>query len=70
MENLQRRASGIYFARLTVPAGMRHIVGQREFIATTGTHHLPVAKLDARLISWYRPFTIAQCPSALRISLR
>ncbi len=47
MENLQRRASGIYIARLTVPERLRHLVGQREFIATTGTTHLSVAKLVA-----------------------
>ena len=47
MENMQRRASGICIARLTVPARIRQIVGKREFIATTGTHHLPVAKLVA-----------------------
>ncbi|MDO8388520.1 MAG: site-specific integrase [Polaromonas sp.] len=47
MENLQRRVSGIYVVRLTVPARMRHIVGKREFVATTGTQHLPVAKLVA-----------------------
>ena len=54
MENLQRRVSGIYIARLTVPVRMRHIVGKREFIATTGTHHLPVAKLVAAtiLVRW------------------
>jgi hypothetical protein len=47
MENLQRRASGIYFTRLTVPVCLRHIVGKRELIATTGTQHLAVAKLVA-----------------------
>ncbi len=47
MENLQRRASGTYIARLTVPERLRRVVGQREFIATTGTTHLSVAKLVA-----------------------
>jgi hypothetical protein len=47
MDNLQRRASGIYVARLTVPARLRHLVGRREFIATTGTTHIAVAKLVA-----------------------
>jgi hypothetical protein len=54
MENLQRRASGIYFVRLTVPARLRAIVCRREFIATTGTHHLPIAKIVAAsmLVRW------------------
>jgi integrase len=47
MENLQRRASGIYVARLTVPERLRHLVRKREFIATTGTSQLSVAKLVA-----------------------
>ena len=47
MENLQRRASGIYVTRLTVPVHLRQIVGKREFIASTGTQHWPVAKLVA-----------------------
>ena len=47
LENLQRRASGIYVTRLTVPAHLRHIVQKREFVATTGTQHLTVAKLVA-----------------------
>ena len=54
MQNLQRRASGIYVTRLTVPAHLRQIVGKREFIATTGTQHLAVAKLVASgmLATW------------------
>ena len=47
MDNLQRRASGIYVARLAVPQRLRVLVGKREFIATTGTSHLPVAKIVA-----------------------
>lgn len=47
MENLQRRASGVYVTRLVIPMHLRRIVGKREFVATTGTHHLPVAKLVA-----------------------
>jgi integrase len=54
MENLQRRTSGMYIVRLSVPVRLRHIVGKREFTATTGTHHLPVAKLVAAtmLVRW------------------
>lgn len=54
MENLHRRASGIYVTRLAVPAHLRHIVGKREYVATTGTHHLAVAKLVAAtmLATW------------------
>lgn len=47
MENLQRRSSGVYVTRLVIPVHLRRIVGKREFVATTGTHHLPVAKLVA-----------------------
>ena len=47
MENLQRRASGIFVTSLTFPAHLRQIVGKREFIASTGTQHVPVAKLVA-----------------------
>jgi hypothetical protein len=56
MENLQRRASGTYVARLTVPERLRHLVGKRELIATTGTSQLPVAKLvaGAVLARWRR----------------
>lgn len=58
MENLQRRASGIYFVRLTVPSRLRGIVCKREFIATTGTQHLPVAKIVAAtmLLRWRQQF--------------
>jgi integrase len=54
MENLQRRPSGFYVARLTVPAYLRHIIGKREFNATTGTQHLAIAKLVAAtmLVKW------------------
>ncbi|MBK9441083.1 MAG: hypothetical protein IPN53_07140 [Comamonadaceae bacterium] len=58
MENLQRRASGIYFVRLTVPSRLHGIVCKREFIATTGTQHLPVAKIVAAtmLLRWRQQF--------------
>jgi integrase len=54
MENLQRRPNGVYVSRLTVPARLRHIVGKREFVSTTGTHNLAVAKLvcSAQLAQW------------------
>lgn len=56
MENLQRRASGIYVARLTIPARLREVIGKREFITSTGTHNLSVAKLlaSAYLAQWRR----------------
>lgn len=47
MENLQRRESGIYVARLTIPARLRRFVGKREFVATTGTSQLSIAKIVA-----------------------
>lgn len=56
MENLQRRRSGIYVARLTVPARLRPLVGRREFIASTGTAQPAVAKIaaGALLFAWRR----------------
>ena len=44
MQNLERRPSGIDAARLTIPARVRSIVGATEFIASTGTPQLAMAK--------------------------
>jgi integrase len=56
MQNLERRPSGIYVARLTIPSRLRSIVGSAVFIASTGTRHLPMAKLVAGelLAGWRR----------------
>jgi integrase len=66
MENLQRRPSGIYVARLTVPERLRKIVGKRELVASTGTTNLHVAKLVAStvLARWRRSLFDLQCAPA------
>lgn len=45
MQNMERRPSGIYVARLTIPIRLRAAVGARMFVASTGTRNLAVAKL-------------------------
>lgn len=56
MQNLQRRPSGIYVARLTIPIRLRAAVGARVFVASTGTRNLAVAKLLAseQIARWRR----------------
>ncbi|RYX93668.1 MAG: hypothetical protein EOO28_17915 [Comamonadaceae bacterium] len=56
MQNLERRPSGIYVARLTIPIRLRSIVGATAFIASTGTPQLAMAKLIASelLAGWRR----------------
>jgi integrase len=56
MDNLLRRPSGIYVARLTIPARLRPVIGSREFIASTGTRSRTMAKLVASelLAGWRR----------------
>jgi integrase len=43
-----------YFAVLKVPKDVQHIIGRSSFFATTGTHDLRIARLDAALkvIKW------------------
>jgi hypothetical protein len=54
-----RRKSGIYFARLAVPAALRAAVGKRELIASTGLRDLTLAKVVAGAIvsGWRRHWT-------------
>lgn len=56
MDNLFRRPSGIYVARLIIPERLRTILGIREFVATTGTRSRTMAKLVASelLAKWRR----------------
>lgn len=56
MDHLHRRPSGIYVARLTIPARLRPILGFREFVASTGTRSRSMAKLVAceLLAGWRR----------------
>jgi hypothetical protein len=56
VDNIFRRESGIYFARLVVPARLRQIIGKIELIASTGIRDLSVAKIVGAEIpsSWRR----------------
>lgn len=56
MDNLLRRPSGIYVARLTIPARLRPILGSREFVASTGSRSRTMAKVVASelLAAWRR----------------
>lgn len=56
MDHLHRRPSGIYVARLTIPARLRPILRSREFVASTGTRSRTMAKLVAceLLAGWRR----------------
>ena len=56
MQNLERRPSGVYVARLTVPTRLRTVVGLRVFVASTGSRHLAAAKLIAseQIARWRR----------------
>jgi integrase len=55
MQNLERRPSGVYAVRLTIPTRLRAAVGATAFVASTGTRSLEVAKLLAsELIAGWR----------------
>jgi integrase len=62
VNNLQRRASGIWVVRLVVPKTLRKSVGRREFIRSTGTHNATIAKLvaSAVLLDWRRQLAALQ----------
>jgi integrase len=71
MQNLRRRPSGVYVARLTVPARLRALVGSTELIASTGSRSLTIAKLVASeiLAGWRRQLfdldRLALCQSSM-----
>ena len=56
MQGLQRRPSGVWVARLVVPARLRAAVGRVEFIRSTSTSNLAVAKVvgGELLAQWRR----------------
>lgn len=56
MQNLERRPSGIYVARLAIPIRLRAAIGATAFIASTGTRNLAMAKILAneQLATWRR----------------
>lgn len=55
MQGLQRRPSGVWVARLVVPARLRAAVGRVEFIQSTSTSNLAVAKVVAgKLLTQWR----------------
>ena len=47
MQNLFRRPSGVWVARLAVPKRLRHVLWRSEFIESTNTRDLAIAKLVA-----------------------
>jgi hypothetical protein len=47
VQNLFRRASGVWVARLAVPKRLRHVLWRSEFIESTNTRDLAIAKLVA-----------------------
>jgi len=47
VDGIFRRKSGIYFARLVIPLGLRAAVGKRELIASTGVRDQALAKVIA-----------------------
>lgn len=56
MQNLERRPSGVYVARLTIPMRLRTAVGASTFVASTGSRNLAVAKVLAaeQIARWRR----------------
>ncbi|WP_084360626.1 site-specific integrase [Hydrogenophaga palleronii] len=56
MQNLERRPSGVYVARLTVPMRLRTVVGASTLVASTGSRNLAVAKMLAaeQIARWRR----------------
>lgn len=58
MQNLIRRSSGVYVFRLSVPRRLRHVIGKREVIVSTGTRELSVAKIVAASLAsqWLQQF--------------
>ncbi|MBK6005951.1 site-specific integrase [Ramlibacter ginsenosidimutans] len=71
MQNLERRPSGVYVARLTVPARLRPVVGASVFIASTRTRSLEMAKLLAGelIAGWRRQLFELDRLSLLRCSM-
>jgi integrase len=67
VNNLQRRVSGIWVARLVVPQALRKAAGRREFVQTTGTHNATIAKLvaGALLLDWRRQLAALQMAHGL-----
>lgn len=73
MQNLERRPSGIYVARLTVPTRLRAIVGAQVLVANTGGRSLAVAKLVAseQIARWRRHlFDLERLTLQLRAACR
>lgn len=62
MEGIFGRPSGVYYARLVVPARLRQIIGKTELVATTGTRNLAIAKIvGGELVAgWRRQIRRAQ----------
>jgi hypothetical protein len=56
VDGLIRRQSGVYVARLSIPERHRQHLGKLEFIASTGTRELAVARIVSGqlLAAWRR----------------
>jgi hypothetical protein len=70
VDGLFRRASGVYVARLAVPDRHRSALGKHEFMASTGSHEIAIARIVAgELLSTWRwqgclAFELGLAPSA------
>lgn len=66
---LYRRASGIYFVRLCIPARLKHAVGKGEIHRSTGCRDLRLAKIVAAEIAahWHRAIEAVQAMDAAKI---
>lgn len=66
---LYRRASGIYFVRLCVPARLKHAVGKGEIHRSTGCRDLRLAKIVAGEVAahWHRAIEAVQAMDAAKI---
>lgn len=66
---LYRRASGIYFVRLCVPARLKHAVGKGEIHRSTGCRDLRLAKIVAAEVAahWHRAIEAVQAMDTAKI---
>ena len=57
------RRGGIWWARLVVPKRLREAAGRREYVQSTKTHELAIAKLVVAVLmaGWRRQLLELQC---------
>lgn len=58
MDGLTRRPSGVYVARISVPARLRGVIGKTELTASTGVRDLKIARIvsGGMMAAWRRRF--------------